>query len=73
LARQARRKSGNRGEDAASTASRILPEGSEIPRIAALRRIGSAAVRGVIDLHHALSQDGNINEVDDLVFFQAAG
>jgi hypothetical protein len=45
-----------------------LPAGSEIPRIAALRRIRSARVRAVADLLHTVSQDGNILEVDDLVF-----
>jgi len=50
-----------------SSVASIDHRASEIPRIAALYRIGSAAVRAVIDLHHAISPYGNINEVGDLV------
>jgi hypothetical protein len=55
---------GGCGIDGRST----LPDGGEIPRIAALRQIRSARIRAVADLLHTVSQGGNILEVDDLVF-----
>jgi hypothetical protein len=45
-----------------------VPAGSEILRIAALRRIRSALVGAVADFLHTVSQDGNILELNDLVF-----
>ena len=46
---------------------------SEIPGIAALHRTGSATVRAVLDLHHAISRDRSNSEVVISFFFRTEG